>query len=349
MIALLIILVDVASGGCGQAENRMPCLRSSMAECNTCTHYTYTEHIDQYRSECFEFHSADLCSKWNYDSSTRQCKNYFGKDCYEVGTAAGNIFETDVMSGDWGGACTCPDGQVYQVADNNDYCGSLACIGGIPGECNRSVGPWSKNWVKCAADLAVDEDGGEDCFSAHAQVMDKNYGLINMEDVAVGDLLLTDQGFYTEVVGWLHREKNRRSKFLEIVFYHEATNKTLTITENHHVRLTDGALVEAVDVDVGSLLMGVDGSPKQVIDVREGYWTGVWAPLTRSGTVAVDGIQCSIYANGPAFEPVMHAFTYPWRNGWVVVPKDTDLLSVLGSLPKLYLNVVSWLKASEFV
>jgi len=280
MIALLIILVDVASGGCGQAENRMPCLRSSMAECNTCTYYTYTEESpSQYRSECKAVHSEATCSTCHWDSSTRQCETCAGWDCYEVGTAA----------------------------------------------------------------------DGKDCFAAHAQVVDKNYGLINMEDVAVGDLLLTDQGFYTEVVGWLHREKNRRSKFLEIVFYHEATNKTLTITENHHVRLTDGALVEAVDVDVGSLLMGVDGSPKQVIDVREGYWTGVWAPLTRSGTVAVDGIQCSIYANGPAFEPVMHAFTYPWRNGWVVVPKDTDLLSVLGSLPKLYLNVVSWLKASEFV
>jgi len=189
----------------------------------------------------------------------------------------------------------------------------------------------------------------EPCFAAHAQVMEKNYGIINMEDVAVGDWLMTEQGFYTEVVGWLHREEDRRSKFLEIVFNNEATNKTLTITENHHVRLANDVIVEALDVDVGSWLMGVDGSPKQVIDVREGYWRGVWAPLTRSGTVAVDGIQCSIYANGPAFEPVMHAFTYPWRNGWVVVPRDTDLVSVHGSFIKFYLNVVSWLKASEFV
>jgi len=275
MIVLLILLVDVASGGCG--ETLIRCLRPSVAECNTCTHVESYDAQDN--TVCRPVYTATECKRTMiWSKSQRFCINAGGNRCFEVG------------SGD-----------------------------------------------------------GQDCFAAHAQVVDKNYGLINMEDVAVGDLLLTDQGFYTEVVGWLHREKNRRSKFLEIVFYHEATNKTLTITENHHVRLADGALVEAVDVDVGSLLMGVDGSPKQVIDVREGYWTGVWAPLTRSGTVAVDGIQCSIYANGPAFEPVMHAFTYPWRNGWVVVPKDTDLLSVLGSLPKLYLNVVSWLKASEFV
>jgi len=62
----------------------------------------------------------------------------------------GNIYETDVMPGEYGGACTCPDGQVYQVADNLDWCGSLACIGGTSGECNSREGPWSKNRVTCA-------------------------------------------------------------------------------------------------------------------------------------------------------------------------------------------------------
>jgi len=32
--------------------------------------------------------------------------------------------------GDWGGVCTCPGGQTYEVGDNNDDCASLACIGG---------------------------------------------------------------------------------------------------------------------------------------------------------------------------------------------------------------------------
>ena len=38
--------------------------------------------------------------------------------------------------GGWGGTCTCPDGQVYQVGDNKDTCGSLACIGGEAGTCS---------------------------------------------------------------------------------------------------------------------------------------------------------------------------------------------------------------------
>ena len=27
--------------------------------------------------------------------------------------------------GGWGGSCTCPDGQVYQVGDEHNHCGSL--------------------------------------------------------------------------------------------------------------------------------------------------------------------------------------------------------------------------------
>jgi hypothetical protein len=41
--------------------------------------------------------------------------------------------------GTWGGTCTCPSGEVYYVGDNNDYCGSLACNGGVAGTCDQSL------------------------------------------------------------------------------------------------------------------------------------------------------------------------------------------------------------------
>ena len=39
------------------------------------------------------------------------------------------------VNANYGGTCTCPDGQKYRVGDQNDDCGSLACYGGIPGPC----------------------------------------------------------------------------------------------------------------------------------------------------------------------------------------------------------------------
>ena len=62
-----------------------------------------------------------------------------------------NEFAKGSVNGEWGGFCTCPDGQVYGVADNNDACGSLACVGGTPGVCEEKAGVWSKNSVVCAA------------------------------------------------------------------------------------------------------------------------------------------------------------------------------------------------------
>ena len=60
-----------------------------------------------------------------------------------------NTFVT-VGGGGYGGACTCPDGTVYQVGDNGDACGSLACVGGVSGACNAFNGDWTGNKVTCA-------------------------------------------------------------------------------------------------------------------------------------------------------------------------------------------------------
>jgi len=67
-----------------------------------------------------------------------------------------NLFQTNAGTGGWGGSCTCPDGSVYQVGDNGDACGSLACGGGTSGQCNRHHGEWSGNKVSCAAVAADD-------------------------------------------------------------------------------------------------------------------------------------------------------------------------------------------------
>ena len=41
--------------------------------------------------------------------------------------------------GGWGGTCTCPDGSTYDVGDNGNACGSLACVGGKAGACQKGV------------------------------------------------------------------------------------------------------------------------------------------------------------------------------------------------------------------
>ena len=51
---------------------------------------------------------------------------------------AKNVVEENVQGvGGWGGECKCPDGQIYQVGDNGDSCGSLACVNGKAGTCTK--------------------------------------------------------------------------------------------------------------------------------------------------------------------------------------------------------------------
>eukprot|EP00965_Chrysotila_dentata_P105226 3475335-Pleurochrysis_carterae.AAC.2 len=73
-----------------------------------------------------------------------------------------NSVQTNVHGiGTWGGSCTCPDGKVYQAGDNGNYCGSLACVGGVSGACNKSPGPWSRAKVVCAGQVTWVQPAGK--------------------------------------------------------------------------------------------------------------------------------------------------------------------------------------------
>jgi len=92
--------------------------------------------------------------------------------------------------GAWGGTCTCPDGSVFNVGDNFNGCGSLACEGGVAGECIKEVdldrdgmkvtcspAPGAEPAATCASfDAWPDVDGGVTCGSCRALVLTAPYG-----------------------------------------------------------------------------------------------------------------------------------------------------------------------------
>ena len=87
------------------------------------------------------------------------------------------VIEDDRSVGVWGGTCRCPDGEIYLTGaldsppaalflsltnrylfvltsgDENNECGSLACEGGVPGQCNHYVSLWAGVRVRCNLDL----------------------------------------------------------------------------------------------------------------------------------------------------------------------------------------------------
>ena len=94
--------------------------------------------------------SADCTDFFNCVSYTKQSR----KKCVLLTSSANwrdSVTENAPGVGGHGGSCTCPNGKVYQTGDNNDNCGSLACVGGVSGTCNSKGGPWSRRKVVCAA------------------------------------------------------------------------------------------------------------------------------------------------------------------------------------------------------
>merc|ERR1711957_289816 len=58
----------------------------------------------------------------------------------KVTCAHDNYRKEESEVGGHGGECTCPNGEKYNVGDNNDNCATLACEGGESGTCK--AGRW---------------------------------------------------------------------------------------------------------------------------------------------------------------------------------------------------------------
>lgn len=66
--------------------------------------------------------------------------------------------------GGWGGSCTCPDGQIYQVGHKlSSTCKILSCEGGVSGTCHKNRGEWS--WRKVVCGQKVTNEGWFSTFS----------------------------------------------------------------------------------------------------------------------------------------------------------------------------------------
>ena len=63
-----------------------------------------------------------------------------------AGVSANTVVTDETQAGLWGGTCTCPDGEVFLVGDQNRGCDGptdLACEFGTPSECIHNKGSWS--------------------------------------------------------------------------------------------------------------------------------------------------------------------------------------------------------------
>eukprot|EP00927_Polykrikos_kofoidii_P056877 TRINITY_DN50969_c0_g1_i1.p1 TRINITY_DN50969_c0_g1~~TRINITY_DN50969_c0_g1_i1.p1 ORF type:complete len:568 (+),score=84.45 TRINITY_DN50969_c0_g1_i1:76-1779(+) len=206
-----------------------------------------------------------------------------------------------------------------------------------------------KKLLNDAYTSAMDIDNAQ-CFPGDARVYVQGRGIgVPMRDLKLGDRVLSmrpsGDGFcFARFLGFMHAQKNVVTSFISVSVRGREKSAPLRLTRAHLVFSSSDVGVSAKTAD--SLRPGdevisvaVDGllSLAPVTAVAEVFEeqsrchsamsscgdgggtqpNDIFAPLTETGTLVVDGIICSCYADvlgwGLGFHEVAHRAVVPWR------------------------------------
>eukprot|EP00913_Durusdinium_trenchii_P029890 g28007.t1 len=179
------------------------------------------------------------------------------------------------------------------------------------------VGDAASSLASNLGDAASNLGDDNGCFPAASCVLERRRGVVRMEDVRVGDELDCG-GVFSPVIAMLHRSPGgirgarhtSAGKTVRVgvegsyVVIHFVSG-AVVISRNHLIQLQEETeegpprfcWVPAADVRVGQQLQ----NGQRVISVTSAEATGLFAPLTLSSTLLVDGALCSCFA--PPLEP----------------------------------------------
>jgi len=141
-------------------------------------------------------------------------------------------------------------------------------------------------------------------------------GAVPLKDLNSGDEVLGKAGVYEPVLGFLHMtDANEVSNFLAVKHSHGE----LRVSQHHVVFVETGDKL-AADLTAGDKVYVSEDSGlvlREVLAVVQSSGrTGMFAPLTPSGTIVVDNVVASNYASyGHAWFPhnALHATFFPVR------------------------------------
>lgn len=127
------------------------------------------------------------------------------------------------------------------------------------------------------------------CFPGNSKVTTLA-GVKRIDELAIGDRVLSAPGVYSEVVMFTHSDAEFKGSFVELV---TSTTK-LHLSHGHYI-YANGNLIAAKDVKTGDLLTLADGSVDPVTSVKEAVNAGLFNPQTAHGDIVVDGVVASTY------------------------------------------------------
>jgi len=151
------------------------------------------------------------------------------------------------------------------------------------------------------------------CFPGSSQVKLATGDSLAMTDLKTGDSIMTiadEELTSTVVLGFMFKNYGSGA-YLTI---HTKDGNKISLSGTHVMFINDYEDVLAEDVNIGDMVIIKDGNnvtKSRVVNIEAGAQEGAYVPLTEHGTLLVDGVLCSSYANGP--HDVAHALMSPAR------------------------------------
>lgn len=143
------------------------------------------------------------------------------------------------------------------------------------------------------------------CFTANSTVKTSNGELQRLSELKIGDKILSIDSsgntIYSEVIMFLDRDTSQKREFVKIT---TSGNAKIMVTPAHllmvwYPEIKQTKYVFADLIQEGDyVLVNINGNlePQKVVHITAELSKGVFAPLTREGTIIVDSIAASCYA-----------------------------------------------------
>lgn len=138
-----------------------------------------------------------------------------------------------------------------------------------------------------------------ECFPSSAKVELEDGSMKRMDEVKVGDRVLSRQGIYSEVYTFSHRLLEGWYRFVRLET--KSGRGDVSLSRGHYVYVNGGRMKVAEEVVVGDEVELSEGKWEEVVKVEWIHQEGLINPHTRQGDVVVNGVRCSTFTS--AVEP----------------------------------------------
>ncbi|CAB9513880.1 Domain of unknown function (DUF3472) [Seminavis robusta] len=180
--------------------------------------------------------------------------------------------------------------------------------------------------------------GGEStlCFPGDSLVNLENKGWVPLSTIKIGDkVLVSHDEKYRLVYSFGHYKQDVYAEYLEIRST-KVEHPPLVISSEHMVSTGDGRWVPAAILEEGDTLSSDNGVACTITSIGRVRRKGIFAPLTESGSIVVNGIVASTYIAFQHSEFIhIGGIETPWSFQWMAHTFEAGHRLACRSIPTL--------------